>query len=136
MAAMKPEEAYRVIVGLVEVNDWGIFEQSSRELPFEFPPQDRPIYLSIGTILSDLVRNYDYTTSVAFASENAKSSSFVLNAKRRQENEAVQRSKRKKFLFQALAALPESITAYELVPSSQHPQLDRLREHIQKLRSG
>ncbi len=133
---VKPEETYRAIVGLLEVTDWEVFEEASRKLPFEFPAQHRPIYLSIGNIIRELVRQYDYTASVAFERDCLNSSSAVLAAKRRRENEPVQRSKRAKYFFSSLAALPESTNAYDLVPSSQHPQLDRLREYIQKLQSS
>ena len=133
---MKAEEAYRAIVGLVEVNDWEIFPKAAGKLPFEFPPQHRPIYLSIGNILCELVRNYDYTSSVAFERQTSNNSSAVLSAKRRRENEPMQRSKRREALFFALAALPESGTAYDLVTSNQRGRIDQLREFIQRIRSS
>jgi hypothetical protein len=132
---VKPADAYRTILGLVEVNDWQIFEDAARKLPFEFPPQHRSTYLNIGNILSELVRDYDYTNSAAFVRDTSSSSSAVLAAKRRRENEPVRRAERRKSFFSALAALPETRMAYDLVASSDHARLDRLREFIQKLES-
>ena len=135
-SVVKAEDAYRTILGLVEVNDWPVFDSAARKLPSEFPEQLRSVYLSIGNTIEQLLRAYDYTCSVAFNRDTSSASVAVLSAKKRKESDPVQRKKRRQALFDALADLPQSAAAYDLVSTNQHSDLDKLREFVQKIRTA
>jgi hypothetical protein len=130
---MDRNAVYEVILGLVEGNDWDIFEEVADQHPADFPPQARAHHRVIGRTLQAILENYDYIASPAFAREvDGKTRAFA-EMKSRFESAPVKRRDHRAAFIEALAELPRNDRAFDLLDRSLHRQLRSVKEAIAKL---
>jgi hypothetical protein len=128
-----PIETYRLILGLVRMNDLDVLPQVTGSHPDQYRSSDLSVYMQIGRDLQSLVSSYDFTDSAEFQrSVRGKASAYVA-MKKKLESDPVKRKQHRDRFFAALRDLPISNDADLLVPESQQPLLDRLRHLVREL---
>ena len=131
----EPDQAYRLIIGLVAASDWAIFEDVARKHAGEFPASAVTMYQEIGDAIVRIVNEYDYTKSSAFAGLVKGQSEEYARMKARLESNPSKRRDHRERLIAALERLPDSDEAFELVPPPERSTLSRIRNQIYQARA-